>query len=323
MKKSIIYLFLTLGSFNLKVIPESFIPPQVYIHREEPLENSRRLSSYPYLAGDTFRALAQFFIDELQIPFDPEDVRDGDIIFLKTTLLEWFCTVIHPRIKAHYILLSHNSDEAAPNKFSAILDDEKLIAWFAQNVDLKYHPKLFPIPIGLSNQYWPIGNTRILDALIPQVPHLKKDKLLYLNCSNHTNPSKRGEVYRIFNNKKYCYKASRKNWQDYLIELGQSKFVLSPHGNGLDCCRTWETLYMGSIPIVKTSSLDSLYADLPVIIVNDWNEVTEEFLNKKWEEMKDLTFNIEKIYADWWLNQIKELQQKYKAQYKENVELYA
>jgi len=44
-------------------------------------------------------------------------------------------------------------------------------------------------------------------------------------------------------------------------------FSVSPHGNGLDCYRTWEDLVLGCIVIVKTSVLDNcqklkLFAEL-------------------------------------------------------------
>ena len=55
-------------------------------------------------------------------------------------------------------------------------------------------------------------------------------------------------------------------------------FSISPHGNGLDCYRTWEDLILGCIVIIKTSSLDSLYEGLPVVIVKDWSEITEKTL---------------------------------------------
>lgn len=55
-------------------------------------------------------------------------------------------------------------------------------------------------------------------------------------------------------------------------------FEASPVGNGLDCFRTWEAIALKTIPIVKTSPLDSLYEGLPVVIVNDWEEVTEDNL---------------------------------------------
>jgi hypothetical protein len=60
---------------------------------------------------------------------------------------------------------------------------------------------------------------------------------------------------------------------------------LSPRGNGIDCHRTWEALYLDAIPIVWHSTLDSLYTNLPVIIINDWSEVNEEFLRKKLYEI--------------------------------------
>jgi hypothetical protein len=55
-------------------------------------------------------------------------------------------------------------------------------------------------------------------------------------------------------------------------------FVASPSGVGFDCHRTWEALVLGCFPIVKHSPLDPLYAGLPVLIVDDWAEVTPERL---------------------------------------------
>jgi hypothetical protein len=51
-------------------------------------------------------------------------------------------------------------------------------------------------------------------------------------------------------------------------------FVASPHGNGLDCHRTWEALALGCIPIVKRSPIDKVFQGLPVWIVGSWKEVT-------------------------------------------------
>lgn len=60
---------------------------------------------------------------------------------------------------------------------------------------------------------------------------------------------------------------------------------LSPRGNGIDCHRTWEALYLDAIPIVWHSTLDPLYTNLPIIIINDWKEMNEEFLRKKLYEI--------------------------------------
>ncbi|CAF1527268.1 unnamed protein product, partial [Adineta steineri] len=60
---------------------------------------------------------------------------------------------------------------------------------------------------------------------------------------------------------------------------------LSPRGGGLDCHRTWESLYLDIIPIVWHSTLDSLYTNLPIIIINDSSEINEEFLRNKLHEI--------------------------------------
>jgi hypothetical protein len=66
-------------------------------------------------------------------------------------------------------------------------------------------------------------------------------------------------------------------------------FVASPPGNGLQAHRTWEALIGGSIPIVLRSggvpgrplphhAMDQLYAGLPVLLVGDWSELSQELL---------------------------------------------
>jgi hypothetical protein len=55
-------------------------------------------------------------------------------------------------------------------------------------------------------------------------------------------------------------------------QLQYSIFALAPFGYGLDTHRVWEILTMQSIPIVQSSSLDSLYRQFPVVIVNSWED---------------------------------------------------
>lgn len=52
-------------------------------------------------------------------------------------------------------------------------------------------------------------------------------------------------------------------------------FSFAPPGYGVDTHRFWEILSMRTVPIVISSSLDGLYSQFPVIIVQDWKEVFE------------------------------------------------
>jgi hypothetical protein len=61
---------------------------------------------------------------------------------------------------------------------------------------------------------------------------------------------------------------------------GEYAFVLSPHGYGLDCHRTWEALALGHIVVTSSSPLDPLYTGLPVITIQNWSEVTRGNLER-------------------------------------------
>jgi hypothetical protein len=48
---------------------------------------------------------------------------------------------------------------------------------------------------------------------------------------------------------------------------------------------------------------------LPFFLINccvrdDWSEITEDFLEKKYQEISKKTHLLEKLYADYWINLI-------------------
>lgn len=264
----------------------------------------------PFITGHAFKALADYVIEREECSFDPATVPPRSVIFVKVDYVGFFFNTIFPRIKQPIILISHNGDYSAPGAYASYLDDPKLIMWFGQNKDIDYHPKFRGIPIGIANAEWPHGNKAIFNAVIDgleQMPPLKRD-CAYINFALTTNPSRR-LVFELFKNAPYVYIAQPKPIGDYLREMAQCSFVISPFGNGLDCHRTWEALLMGSIPVVKTSTLDSLYDELPVIIVHDWKDVSLEYLIKKREELKNTKLSLERMHFDYWAKIIYELKQ--------------
>ena len=270
-----------------------------------------RLSSTPYISGDTFRAFADYLYDETCKEPHPEKMKPGSTIFVKNDFLSEFFSKIHPRIRVPYILISHNGADTIPGNLHRYLNDPKLIAWFGHDVENIKHPKLIPMPNGLANQRWPHGSIPILESCLSKKQYTEKEHLLYLNLKLGTYPQERQYVYNLFKDKDYCYNVDCRPFEEYLHDLAKTKFVLSPRGYGVDCHRTWEAIYMGAVPIVKSSSLDPLFDDLPVLIVKDWTEITEEFLNKKWEELSTKKYKFEKMYIEYWFEKIN----KYKTHY--------
>lgn len=312
-------LLLTIDNVNAQ--EETYVVQTPCPHAIVPLNPANRKSSYPYISGDAFREICDFIIDETKIPFNPRDVKDGDTVFLHGDHLDYFFSTIHDKIKAHYILVTHNSDYDIPGKFVDHLDDETLAGWFGQNVVLD-HPKMHPLPIGLANKFWKHGNPAIMDKALQRFgnkPHRKR--LLYMNFSI-THPD-RWSVYNLFLKKPFCTIHELRNHIEHggldpfkhLHDLAHHAFVLSPRGNGLDAHRTWETLLMGSIPIVQTSASDSMYDDLPVLIIDRWEEITEQFLHEKYEKIIAREYNVKKLYAPYWIDQIHALQEAVRSNY--------
>lgn len=56
--------------------------------------------------------------------------------------------------------------------------------------------------------------------------------------------------------------------------------------------------------MVKHSSLDSLYDGLPVVILNDWTELTESRLLEEWHRISQTVFDIDRVFFSYWKNLI-------------------
>ena len=80
---------------------------------------------------------------------------------------------------------------------------------------------------------------------------------------------------------------------------------MCPEGNGIDTHRTWECLYMNTIPIEKININNQYYTDLPICFVNRWKEITEEFLEKEYIRINSIKWNMNKLSFEYWRNKIK------------------
>jgi hypothetical protein len=264
-------------------------------------DNSRRGSS-PYITGDSFRELADHLYDETSRNLRPSHIKDRDIIFVKTDYLQEFFSHVHPYIQNQYILITHNSDYASPDRFISYLGDEKIIMWFGQNPTIMGHPKFTAIPIGIANRYVPQhGNPNSFNTVLNRARVGIKDCLLGLNF-NPANHSSRSPVFNQFIRNPICTDMRSNDHAEYLYRMSRTKFILSPRGNGLDCHRHWEAFIFKSIPIIMSSELDELLNGLPVLIIKDWNQVTEEYLNEQYEHItKNSTlYCYDKAYFPYW-----------------------
>jgi hypothetical protein len=256
---------------------------------------------------DGFKKLADFVFEEKD-SFDPDQIFEGAVIFVKTNYLGYFFKKKFPRIKNRFIIISHEGDYPAPRRHKKYLEHEKLIAWLGQNPTVKNEKKFLPIPIGVAGSNWAHGNMATIKNI--QDKETEKLHLAYLNINTGTYPIERERVYNLFCKEPYCLDTGRCSFEKYLQDMKASRFVFSPRGNGLDCHRTWEALLMGSIPIVGSSYLDPLLEDLPVLIVKNWEEITEAFLIKTWREISETKYSLDKLYLQYYKDLIDDILEK-------------
>lgn len=235
---------------------------------------------------------------------------------------------ILPKIKHSIILILIEADIIKIPK--DILNNPFVSKIFQWNKEIN-HDKISCIPIGLNND-------RQLAVLLKSNKNIQKEKLCLINFSVDSHPVRR----KISENSELMKISTRMNYlppektyhirtysdgklpiditnSNYYNELGKYKFVLSPRGGGEDCHRTWEALYMGCIPIVLSSSINEIYDELPVLVVNCWSEITEELLHSKWEEYQKREWNMEKLKMTYWLEKFEQIKENFTQENKKHI----
>lgn len=251
-------------------------------------------------------------------------IQSGNTVYIQGSAIKEFAKNIDT-IPNRFILVSGDCDESIPDdifshtEFINFIESDKIIHWYSQNCT-GTHPKLSPIPIGLdyhtrstSDKWGPIMNPQEQEAEILSLLNTVKpfyERIIKAHANFHFSMSGKYTTDRVDAKNtlpEECVWYEPTHTKTRLETFQQQvkyAFVISPHGNGLDCHRTWEALILGCIPIVKTSAIDSLYDSLPVLIVNDWSEITESKLADTIQEYKYRNFSYNRLHLDYWMDVI-------------------
>jgi hypothetical protein len=248
------------------------------------------------------------------------------VIYICNTAIKHFYDMLFPQLQTKFILISGDSDSTMPydilkiEQFNNLINNDKLVHWFCQNLSIK-HPKMTIMPIGLdyhtmvsNNIYWGPKMSSLEQE--KQLMNLKKIPFWERELKGYSNFHLTISGKRYTSDRTEAINNIPKDlmfYEDKLVDRITSwnnqlkyTFCVSPLGNGYDCHRTWEGLCLGCIVIVKTSCLDELYENLPVLIISNWKEVNKELLEKTISEYKikhdNNKFNYDKLKLKYWLN---------------------
>jgi hypothetical protein len=241
--------------------------------------DSGHLNVHPILHTSPLNVLPRIFLN------NADSIRDGlqiinrewskpPNIFIYSIYLNRFFQGVFPHINKPIILMTHNSDHEISEVYLPYLNSPKIHAWYAQNTRI-HHPKLSTVPIGIANSQWPHGDIEVLVRVMRDVSNgtlCKRETNEPFVCfAVETNPSKRRPIAAMLARRSMPNRPCNMPYETYLRNLATYRYAISPPGNGIDCHRLWECIYLDVIPVVEDNSFYDNWQGIPIVRVSDWS----------------------------------------------------
>ena len=293
------------------------------------------MSSEPFISNDLFILYSDIVITK-EYTFEELNDLQGSVIFIKTELLNTYIPWLLSLTRPYTLITTCNQDYCMPYNYypptdlsvkdlhDSLLAHSYLNVWFTKNPSI-YHPKLKCIPLGpkwqyKSHSFFGEDKKPLLDIFHrhcttpSELFYSNKPNLVYVNFDVKTTAYPY-PFYAYHKNMRetilyWCTRqgfevSPSKNYEEYLQDLKSYKFCVSPPGQGIDTHRAFESLMVGTIPIMITSALDSMYDDLPVLIINNLSLLSNEYLEAQYEKIKTKVYRFEKLYAPYWKERVR------------------
>lgn len=93
------------------------------------------------------------------------------------------------------------------------------------------------------------------------------------------------------------------SWPEYLAKVREHEFLAVPCGYGVDRAAGWEAMALGTIPISPRHPELLHFSDMPIAFVDNWQEVTPDWLDAHRGLIERST---EKIRLSYWVDRVRE-----------------
>ncbi len=229
----------------------------------------RGSTSFPFISGDNFLGLVDFrFVTDPNNRSSLGRISHSKVFFCESSLLSDFlkyAKVVPPES----VLIVGNGDQEYfdskifPKNFSTIL---------LQNSFISDNKRIYTLPIGIENlrigvngipnrfEFRSQRQNEDLKLLIGPFGQTSGERLLLdeLNDIPGINVERRTDRVPAYK---------------YPQILREATWVACPRGNGIDTHRVWESLYVGSRPIVIDNSWSRSLVDFgyPLLLIKDWS----------------------------------------------------
>jgi len=220
--------------------------------------------------------------------FNPLDVKNGDIVFVKTDFIVdgTFMNYFYDKINQNFVLITANSSyqvgHIGDKSFERMLKENKLIKWYCTNPPDIQSDKIIPLPIGFEEMNRNGGDQIVLNYMKDNKVSFKdkKDNIFLPYHSLSTNVS-RTDFYNHLEDLEFIVVQKNKlPLGEYLSAIDENKYSICLEGAGNDTHRYYECLLVNSVPIMK--NIPSVkkafeYYNLPGIFVDSWYDIGDSF----------------------------------------------
>ena len=262
------------------------------------------------LTSDSWREWcdAVFWSDEG--PRGNLDFRPGDVVFCKIDeVLKFFERL---RLTRKRIVLVTGEGDLPCDGFRQYFLPANVVRWFATNITAP-HPRTSALPLSLGSPRSSV-TLHAEEILGLRASGIPRDRWLYVNFRPDTNPSVRQPVFDDFQRRSatgdwitFAPPSGRGTNTGFLEALVRHRFVLCPPGNGVDTHRMWEALLAGAVPVVLRSRALEPFSELPVLFVEDFGQVTKEFLEAALQKHPASPTVPALMTSDFWRSRIREV----------------
>jgi len=231
---------------------------------------------------------------------DPSKVKEGDIVFVKTDYIYHgeFIKILK-LIKNKFTLISAGSSynvSLGHPSYLDILNSDKVKYWFCTNPPNIDRPKLIAMPIGFEEKEREGGDQEVIKKHWDNKLRWE-DKINKLYLSYHTlgnNPNRDKNINHLSSLDFVHVERNKLPFDKYLDEVGKYKYTICLEGSGFDTHRNYESLLVGSIPLMINSSVKKVYKDwnLPSIFVDEWTDICSNLDLDKYDQLNKLSRNV-------------------------------
>ena len=257
--------------------------------------------------GDLFQECCDHIFWNNAHPHTNPHFEAGSIVFCKIDAVLLLFEKL--RLTRKRIILVTGEGDFPCDAFRQKFLPKNVVHWFSTNVT-HLHPRVTALPLGLGTAHDPVTlkASELLAAAKKEIP---KDQWLYVSFRPETNRGVRQKIYDHFQ-----HRSQHESWitfqppgasashELFLAELTRHHFVLCPPGNGVDTHRLWEALTAGSYPIVWNSKAMKPFEALPILFVNDVEEITLDFLKENLTQLEGKKKNLFMLEMPFWEKKI-------------------